>query len=480
MNVDHHHPQQGPAAAVVVNGDTDTTTTTTTDNEEDDPDGAAAVNRVLHELLSRMQNGAILGDRDNAAAGKLSSILSKRKEFPYRQRNTIRALVTEFVRSLDEQNDDDDDNDDENLGVLIQTFLDDLGRDIREMLCDQTYEETEYYGLDSSRDTDEELRTAIRFFPENLTATSGWQDNVPIMCVQVVWDKYGEDRYSNTKAVGFVHVLAELAIEFNAFEDEERGGLLFNNYDYGSGDLTLKLLIQSHRGGDDDYHQHADKVFVEELIRLRQMDLFKKEDIQRYDLVLESSSQGQCGKYFPERRFRFLVQMDPYSLLNHYADVFRGHLPLHEAAKNMSFFAPCTAIPGLQQTKLKSQKGFRSVFDAVMRAFPYHNGIASLFRIGGLPFAGPDTTPFKLACLCQSGTSADKMKHRQGVMNIIEDTITRYSDATPINTKHALILAATDATIHLDGVFFLLRRQPDVLVPLLRQQQPQTTNTGAT
>ena len=30
------------------------------------------------------------------------------------------------------------------------------------------------------------------------------------------------------------------------------------------------------------------------------------------------------------------------------------------------------------------------------------------------------------------------------------------------------------------GVFFLLRRQPDVLVPLLRQQQPQTTNTGAT
>merc|ERR1711865_474478 len=114
-------------------------------------------------------------------------------------------------------------------------------------------------------------------------------------------------------------------------------------------------------------------------------------------------------------------------------------------------------------------KRFRSVFDAGMQYFPYQNGIAALFRK-----SQSGKTPFQYAC-------GDKNERRQEVMDVVEDTISRYSETTPINTEGALILAATDDVIHLDCVFFLLKRQPDVLLSLLRQQpqQPQT-NTDST
>ena len=116
-------------------------------------------------------------------------------------------------------------------------------------------------------------------------------------------------------------------------------------------------------------------------------------------------------------------------------------------------------------------KRFRSVFDAGMRYFPYQNGIALLFRKNRYQSG---KTPFQCAC-------GDKNKRRQEVMDVVEDTISRYSETTPINSEDALILAATDDAIHLDCVFFLLKRQPDVLLSLLRQQpqQPQT-NTDST
>jgi hypothetical protein len=57
-------------------------------------------------------------------------------------------------------------------------------------------------------------------------------------------------------------------------------------------------------------------------------------------------------------------------------------------------------------------------------------------------------------------------------MTVIEDTLTRSSSSsssldknnTSINTVEALVMAAIDENIHLDCVYFLLRRQPDVLV----------------
>ena len=80
-----------------------------------------------------------------------------------------------------------------------------------------------------------------------------------------------------------------------------------NNY------TTLHFLVRTNAGGDEDYHRHADLIFLEELIRLYRMDLFKQEDI-RYKLVTESIRDD--SQYLEERRFRFLVQMNPYSLIH--------------------------------------------------------------------------------------------------------------------------------------------------------------------
>ena len=51
-------------------------------------------------------------------------------------------------------------------------------------------------------------------------------------------------------------------------------------------------------------------------------------------------------------------------------------------------------------------------------------------------------------------------------MKAVEDTIARYSD-TPFNVAQALLPAAIDASIHLDCLYFLLQREPDVLQKLI-------------
>merc|ERR1712007_320296 len=91
-----------------------------------------------------------------------------------------------------------------------------------------------------------------------------------------------------------------------------------------------------------------------------------------------------------------------------------GYFPLHYASSNSSF------------------QGFRSVFDFGIRYFPSKRGISLLFQ------------------------KDDDCE-------------------TPINSMDALMLAAIDEHIHLDGVYFVLRRQPDVLTRML---PPRLTNNN--
>jgi uncharacterized membrane protein YqiK len=49
------------------------------------------------------------------------------------------------------------------IDQLVEEFLDKTKNDIHDMLCDSNYEN--YRGLDSSRDTEEEVETAVQFFP---------------------------------------------------------------------------------------------------------------------------------------------------------------------------------------------------------------------------------------------------------------------------------------------------------------------------
>ena len=80
-------------------------------------------------------------------------------------------------------------------------------------------------------------------------------------------------------------------------------------------------------------------------------------------------------------------------------------------------------------------------------------------------------TPFQAVC--------KKFGYVQ-VMKVIEDTLIRYtsSDNTPINFVEALLIAAIDDNIHLDCVYFILRRHPDLLVTLLSSSTPAAASTS--
>merc|ERR1712007_246664 len=114
-----------------------------------------------------------------------------------------------------------------------------------------------------------------------------------------------------------------------------------------------------------------------------------------------------------------------------------GYFPLHYASSNSSF------------------QGFRSVFDFGIRYFPSKRGISLLFQKDDY-----GATPFQVAC--------NKFKQNE-VKEAVEGTLARYSTTAPINNAHVLMLAATNERIHLDGVYVVLRRQPDVLTRMIRR-----------
>merc|ERR1712238_645985 len=151
----------------------------------------------------------------------------------------------------------------------------------------------------------------------------------------------------------------------------------------------------------------------------------------------------RVDNYFSERRFRFLIEWDPTMLTQINT---MGCLPLHYSA-----------------AKSKSSQSFRSVFETGIVYYPHKKGISLLFTKTNY-----NRTPFHIACITHG---------RKEAMDVVEDIITRqYSEETPLNIVDALLTAAIDDAIHLDGVFFLLRRRPDVLVDLLSGSTTTTNN----
>ena len=138
-----------------------------------------------------------------------------------------------------------------------------------------------------------------------------------------------------------------------------------------------------------------------------------------------------------------MVEWDPSSLFQ--SDKV-DNIPLHDAALNLSI------------------QPFQIVFKYGLLYFPEKKGICLLFQNNK-----NRTTPFQHAC---------SIFGQDEVMTVVEDTLLDYqrssshddsSNAEPYNVVDAFIMAAINESVHLDCVYFLLRRQPDVLVKLLSQ-----------
>jgi hypothetical protein len=324
---------------------------------------------------------------------------------------------------------------------LVANFLENLGDDIHDMLCDNYIEAENYIGLDSDRDTEAEVEAIIRVFPEVLTKLKyDDEDGSFYYPIELLAFAHNEDGkwQCNVKAVSFIPLLLRLAIELGLYEEDERGGLLCEDVLHhlmASDSPKLELHNQEH-------HESVDTKYLQVLIQLRKLGVLKKEDIQRYGLL---HILCRCP-YSAEKRFRFMVEWDPSTLTqtNEY-----GWLPIH-----------CTS-------EESSIRGLELVFEYGIRYFPKKKGISLLFK------KNKGHTPFNNACL-QFG--------EKQMIKMIKDTFIRcYSssdDTPPLNVVEAIMTAAVDEDIDLDCVYFLLRRQPDILQKLLSSASITTIATA--
>ncbi|OEU19144.1 hypothetical protein FRACYDRAFT_237434 [Fragilariopsis cylindrus CCMP1102] len=351
---------------------------------------------------------------------KLILVLQYRETFPLRTRNQTDELVEKFLAELED--------------------------DVHNMLCaDLTDPNSDNYrGLDSERDTEAEVEAIVRIFPEVLTRIRIENEDdehvslhYPIQLLAFAHNEDEDGSYGcNVKAVSFIPVVARLAIEFGCFEEEERGGLLCEDR-YGENVLhCLTLSCGGQTYNQDEQCKAADDKYLQVLIQLRKLGLLKKEDIKRYSLLHKLCREKE-NDYFAEKRFRFLVEWDPTALLH---AITYGWLPIH-----------CAAF-------LSSPRGFELVFEYGIRYFPKKKGISLLFKKTN----HDDSTPFQYAC---------EIFGHEKVMEVVEDTLAHCyassDDTPPLHVVNALMTAAIDKNIHLDCVYFLMRRKPDILMEVL-------------
>jgi hypothetical protein len=176
------------------------------------------------------------------------------------------------------------------------------------MLCNNTrVGNDEYRGLDSNRDTEEEVETAIRLFPEVLSKPNHfydvdierWDKCYPIQLLTFTredgfYTRREGRRMCNMKAISFIPLLASLS------DEQDRRGLL--SLDYIDKNILQNLMCSEMA---DDHSQvdygHIDDKYLQVLIQLRQMGLLKKKrhsKVQSFERIMLSTK-------FPRKEISF-------------------------------------------------------------------------------------------------------------------------------------------------------------------------------
>ena len=346
--------------------------------------------------------------RRRRAFKSLSRIMGRSEQFPVKFRDGMEGLVMQLLVTLEEL--------------------------AHNLLCDNNG--NDYKGLDINRDMKEQVEELYKAFPNALSKRSPFNgfELLPIQRLAFLYyddeeEGTGQRTYGHSVyALPFLPLLARLGIQHDQFEEHERGGLLIE--DEGGANL-LQCLAQ---GFPHEATHNPDKIVHETLVskqkldmlkKLKETKLLKKEDIKQYDLLGHSCAYHNC---MPEERFGFFLGGDPDALTH--ADS-HGCLPIH--------FALSCGFIGC----------FHFVFRAGVLYFPMKKGIIMLFQKDD-----DGDTPFKLAC----------EKHgREEVMKVAEKVLTHDCSDKPYDTAEALKAASIDDKIDIDGLFFLIRRQPDAV-----------------
>eukprot|EP00536_Pseudo-nitzschia_multiseries_P001313 jgi/Psemu1/250426/estExt_Genewise1Plus.C_160140 len=313
----------------------------------------------------------------------------------------------------------------EKILELIESFLRGVEYSVLHLLCDNCGE------LESDRDSEYSIEFAIRCFPRVLSTKFKLGRSFSTYYAIMLHAQPEFTRGSrNANCISLVPLLARLGHELGQFEKNERGGLFLK--DMWSGNNVLQMLaatnLSHHTFYYSEHHQMVDDLYLDAIKKLRAMGLLKKEDV-RENVMLHR----MCNYLvLPRKRFIYLVDWDPAALSQPDA---HGRIPLH-------YWANTSTILGLDD--------FRIVLKAGLRHFPNKEGISFLFQKDN-----KGSTPFQLAC--KPSLFHLDSKDKRTVKEVTEGI-------DHLVHPETFLFACENERVHVDGVYFLLRRQPQLLL----------------
>lgn len=238
--------------------------------------------------MGSSQSFDIHGDDVFAAMGrrKKTVVLERRNEFPERLRCAIEKA------SLDEKSS-------RNPTIFLSRIQDEFQDWLFEAALPN---EDSCRGLDDERDTEQQVELALRFFPRVLCHRR--YGLFPIFWLT-----------KSTRSVSFIPLFARLGAELGLFRESERGGLVFgtNGMDVFS-QLAATATTRACGESAEPRQEVVDAKFLAVIEKLREAKLMRRSDICRYKMIDILCHQS----FFPEQRFRYLVDWCPSALLSNY------------------------------------------------------------------------------------------------------------------------------------------------------------------
>eukprot|EP01083_Nonionella_stella_P275714 936583_1 len=321
--------------------------------------------------------------------------------------------------------------------------------------------------------TEEQVKAIIDVFPESLSIEHADYGHLPIYYAT-----------HEPRKVSFIPLLAKEGLRLNVGGEESRGGLIYNGYNSFLGIALLEA--------------ESDEVYVkykQVLEKLREMGLFKKEDIKDSELLLHSADSGNAPM------FEMLTAWDPDSLVT--ADGPLLHRIYEEEKFEMVLKAGMEYFPerlGFLFRKYRGKTACETAFDnlgvneamkIICKCIPpiedhslIHRAIEVASHLENKLIRYYPNEAFKRDA---TGRTLPQVKfHTQ----LREGTQTYENDAAffanalddqieakdPRSGLFPFMVAASDNRSDLDAVYYLLKRCPQVLVDLRERDDSDVQN----
>lgn len=263
-------------------------------------------------------------------------------------------------------------------------------------------------------------------------------ETLPILLIQQAihdYNRIGLHGPTNFTALLFIPILAEEGAKHNVGGVGMRGGLLCKEFLNGGGQNVLQYLVhplleRRERIVEIDYESY-DWICLAQLRRLRELDLFKKEDIKQYRL-LSIVWNDFVAKSIRKKTFEYLVDWDPDALNQRHWH--RNETLLHGVGG-------CDRIP------------FQMILEAGLKHYPHEIGFLL----------------HKSDCGESALERAYKRIGEKDAWNAIKDCLEKTDtkkvlQRNPRTNMYPFMVAAMDGSVGcLDVAYYLLRKNPMVL-----------------